>query len=75
MDNYTLLVKATWYYEDEGKSRTDYLIFNRSTFSEVMQECESYYGDDLMDISISIGEEGPTMITEEMYNQMKEKKH
>ena len=74
MDSYTLLVKAIWYDDYEGKDRTDYLVFNRTSFSEVMQECERYYGDDLMDISITIKEDGPTMITEEIYNELKEKK-
>ena len=74
MDNYTLLVKAIWYCSYEDKERTDYLIFNRTSFNEVMQECEEFYGDDLMDISITIKENGPTMITEEMYNELKEKK-
>lgn len=46
--------------------RTEYCIVNGSTFTECVEDLQNFYGNELNTIQVTLLEDGPVIITEEL---------
>ena len=57
----------------DEKIRQDYGVTMASCYADAMTQIENYYGNDLCGVELFICEEGPLSISEELYNNIKNK--
>ena len=67
---YPILFRADVWDE---KVRQDYGVTMASYYADAMTQIENYYGNDLCGVELFICEEGPLSISEELYNNIKNK--
>lgn len=67
---YPILYKASFWDEE---IRVEHGIIMANCYADGMAQIETYYGNDLYAIEMFMCEEGPLMITEEFYNEVKDK--
>lgn len=67
---YPILYKASL-WDDE--ICVEHGIIMAPSYADGMTQIEKYYGNDLCAIEMFMCEEGPLMITEEFYNEIKNK--
>ena len=65
---YPILFRADAWDEE---IRHDYGIIMASSYADGMAQIETYYGNDLCGIEMFMCEEGPLMVTEKFYNEIK----
>ena len=67
MNYYTYLAvcKVDYWDEVDQKERTEYSLVN-GDFIESVEELKHYYGEHLNSIQVTLLEEGPVVITEEL---------
>lgn len=69
---YPVLAKVTYWDEVNGKHCTRVNLLSAYSFSEAAQQLESYYGDCLEDMKLTIYEEGLITMPTHMYKTLKE---
>jgi hypothetical protein len=67
---YPILFRADVWDEE---IRHDYGVIMATGYIDGMEQIEKYYGYDLCGVELFMCEEGPLMIDEELYNQIKTK--
>lgn len=67
---YPILYKVSCWDEEIW---VEHGVIMASSYADGMAQIEAYYGNDLCAIEMFICEEGPLMVTEEFYNEIKNK--
>ena len=48
------VAKVVWYCEGEDGPITDYLVIAGESFTDIMEQLEDYYGDDIDNVHLEI---------------------
>ena len=70
MEERNYLFAVSLFDSTDCETRIEYcMISGKDSMSEAVQVIESYYGEEIEDITVHILEGGPVLITEDLYDR------